>query len=226
VCFSFHADLAAGLALTPIAIATLRAAPSKRYLPIAALPAVFAAHQAIESIVWLGIDGNASPPLTDFATHVYLVIAQVLLPVLVPLAMWLTEPVKSRRWIMALCGAVGIATAARFGWIIFAHDVGAHAARHVIVYRTDFHIGMFSTLGYVIATCASVLVSSKRYLMGFGVLNVIGLSLAAAVRYEAVTSVWCLYAALVSFMVLLYLRRERAGSSRSSGPRPLASATA
>jgi hypothetical protein len=208
VCFSFHADLAAGAALTPIAVAALRAAPSKQYLPIAALPAVFAAHQLIESLVWAGFDGSVSRGLYTAAIHAYLVIAQVLLPVLVPIGMLLTEPSRARRWIMATCLAVGVATAVRFGWIIFAHDVGAHEARHVIIYRTDIHIGTFSTAGYVIATCLSVLVSSKRYLLAFGVANIIGLGLAALIRYEAVTSVWCLYAALVSFLVLVSLRRE------------------
>lgn len=208
MCFSLEADLAAAAALTPIAVLAVRAAPSRRHLAIAALPGIFAVHQFIEAFVWAGFDGRVGQSVSDAAIHAYLVIAQILLPILVPLAMALTEPVRARRWLMLACAAVGAAVAARFGWIIFAHEVGATEAESVVVYRTDIHIGVWTTLGYVIATCLPVLASSKRYLLAFGVANVIGLSLAAAIRYEAVTSVWCVYAALASVLVLLHLRAE------------------
>jgi hypothetical protein len=40
--------------------------------------------------------------------------------------------------------------------------------------------------------------------------NLVGLAAAAIVRTSAVTSVWCLYAALASVLILLHLRREAA----------------
>lgn len=209
MCFSAESDFAAAAVLTPLAIASLRAAPSWRSLPIAALPAVFAVHQGIEGFVWLGFDGSVSAGLADLATHVYLVIAQILLPLLVPVAMLLAEPERRRRWAMTACAVIGVATAARFGWIIFAHDVGATESEHVVLYETDVHIGVWATLGYLAATCLPVLLSSKRYLRLFGIANVVGLSLAALVRYESVTSVWCLYAAFASVLVLVHLRAER-----------------
>ncbi|MDO9356049.1 MAG: hypothetical protein Q7T55_20285 [Solirubrobacteraceae bacterium] len=223
VCFSTEADFAAAALLTPIAVLSLRAAPTRRHLPIAALPAVFAAHQFIEGFVWLRFDGHVSPGVSDAAIHVYLVIAQVLLPLLVPIGMALIERDRRRRWVMLACAAVGALTAARFAWIIFAHDVGATEQDHVIVYRTDIHIGVWATLGYVLATCASVLATSNRLLLNFGIANVVGLAIAAAVRYEAVTSVWCVYAALVSWMVLLAMRADRRRApptATRSGSRP------
>lgn len=222
MCFSAEADFAAAAVLTPLAVITLRAAPSRRYLPIAALPAVFAVHQFIEGFVWLGFDDTVSAGLMNVATHAYLVIAQVLLPLLVPAAMILTEPDRRRRWSMAACLAVGALTAARFGWIIFAHDVGAREEDRTIIYRTDIHIGVWATAGYVIATCGSVLASSRRYLLAFGIANLIGLGIAATVRYEGVTSTWCVYAAFSSTLVLLHLRR----ASRQRPTPPTASTAA
>ncbi len=211
MCFSVEADLAAAAALTPIAVLALRAAPTRRHLAIASLPAIFAVHQFIEAFVWMGFDGDVSQRVSHLAIHAYLVIAQMLLPVLVPVAMALTEPDQTRRRIMLGCAAVGVAVAARFAWIIVANEVGAVESENVIIYRTDLHIGTFAIAGYVIATCLPVLASSKRYLFLFGVVNVIGLSIATAIRYESVTSVWCLYAALTSWLVLLHLRAEARG---------------
>lgn len=216
MCFSVEADLAAAAALSPVAVLALRAAPTRRHLAIAAVPGIFAAHQFIEAFVWLRFDGHVSQGVADVAIHLYLVIAQMLLPLLVPVAMALTEPVRARRLFMLACGVAGIATAARFGWIIFANDVGARETEHVIVYRTDLHINTWETVGYVVACCLPVLASSRRYLFAFGVANVIGLSLAALVRYEAVTSVWCLYAALASVLILVHLRAERRDRARST----------
>ena len=93
-----------------------------------------------------------------------------------------------------------------------------------MVYDSDIHIGPWVTAGYVIATCGAILLSSRRYLFAFGVANVIGLSLDAIVRYEAVTSVWCVYAAFASVLLLVHFRAERRGE-RADGPVPGAGAS-
>lgn len=218
MCFSFEADLVAGAVLLPLGIATLRAAKDPRELAIASLPIVFAAHQLIESVVWLGADGKVSADVAHVATVAYLAIAQVLLPLLVPFGIWLVEPqARRRRWLL-LTIAFGVATAAWFAWSLLTHDVGAHPSRNTMTYDTDIHIGVWPTTTYVIATCGSVLLSSRRYLFAFGVANVIGLSLAALVRYESVTSVWCVYAAFASVLLLLHLRAEHAGDDDAMSP--------
>lgn len=219
MCFSFEADLVAGAVLLPLGVATLRAAKRPREYPLASLPLVFAAHQLIESVVWLGTDGKVSADAFHVATVVYLGIAQVLLPALVPVAMWLVEPRADRRRLMLATIGAGFATAAWFAWSLLTHDVGAHPARNAMVYDTDIHIGFWQTAGYVIATCGSVLLSSRRYLLAFGIANVIGLSLAAIVRYEAVTSVWCVYAAFASVLLLLHFRAEHAASDGDDATR-------
>lgn len=220
MCFSFEADLVAGAILLPLGVATLRAAKEPRELPLASLPIVFAAHQLIESVVWLGADGKVSSGAFHAATVAYLAIAQVLLPALVPVAMWLVEPRADRRRLMLAPIAVGFGTAVWFAWSLFTHDVGAHPSRNTMAYDTDIHIGPVITATYVIATCGSVLLSSRRYLFAFGVANVIGLSLAALVRYEAVTSVWCVYAAFASVLLLLHFRAEHAARDAGATRRP------
>ncbi len=213
MCFSFEADLVAGAVLLPLGVATLRATREPREWPLASLPLVFAAHQLIESLVWLGAEGRVSPDLAQAATVAYLAIAQVLLPVLVPIGAWLIEPDRRRRWLMLGTAAAGVATAAWFAWSLSAHDVGAHPVDHAMTYDTDIHIGPWVTAAYVTATCGAILLSSRKYLFAFGVANVIGLSIAALVRYEAVTSVWCVYAAFASVLLLMHFRAEHAGGA-------------
>ncbi len=97
MCFSATADLVAAAAVAPVGILALRWAPTRADLPIASLPMLFAVHQGIEAFVWLGFDGRVSAGAQEAAIIAYLLIAQVVLPLLVPLGVRAIEPVAWRR---------------------------------------------------------------------------------------------------------------------------------
>lgn len=219
MCFSAEADFVAAALLAPVGVLAVRAAPSPRHLPIAALPGLFAVHQGIEAVVWLGTQGKVGAGAMQAAIVIYLLIAQVLLPVLVPWGVWLIERPGLRRQLLAGCTAVGIATAAWLAYGIAVSTPEAYPQDSALVYGSDLRIGVWDTAGYLIATCGAFLITSYRYLRWFGVVNVIGLSIAAATYYESVTSVWCIYAAAVSGLVLLHLREQRRLQT-SQPPRP------
>jgi hypothetical protein len=220
VCFSAQADLTAAALVAPVGVVALRWAPTRADLPIAALPLLFAVHQGIEAFVWLGFEGRVSDAVFRAAIFGYLFIAQVILPLLVPIGIRAIEPVAWRRRALLVPLAAGIAVA---GWVVYVMNVeplGAHAARHAVVYETDFRIGPISTGLYALATLGAVLLTSRRKLLLFGLVNAAGFVAAAFIRYEAVTSVWCVYAALTSGIVLLHLqeRRREVGSRAEAVP--------
>lgn len=232
MCFSAEADFVVAAAVAPVGVATLRAAARPQDLPLAAVPLLLALHQLTEGVVWLGLDGDAPAELLGAATHAYLALAQVVLPVIVPLGILLTEPDRRRRAWMGALLLGGVVVAARFAWILTANPVAAHALDHVIVYDTDRQFGYVTAAAYVLATCAPALIASSRLLRWFGVANLAGLLLASGVRYSAVTSIWCVYAALVSVLVLVHFRdpaRRAAESppsrSQSHGRRGSSAAT-
>lgn len=221
MCFSFEADLAAAVVLTPLAVATLRATRTRSELLLGSLPAIFAAHQAIEAVVWLSADGRVSDAAGQLATGAYLFIAQVLLPLLVPIGAIAIEPVRWRRRLMLIPLAAGLITAVWFAWSLVVHPSGAVVSDRALIYNSDIHIGPYIISTYIIATCGAILMSSGRYLLAFGIANVIGLSIAATVRYEAVTSVWCLYAGFSSVLLYVHFRAEHAEgrvSARTASP--------
>jgi hypothetical protein len=77
---------------------------------------------------------------------------------------------------------------------------------------------------YVNGTVFAFLYASGRNLRLFGVANIIGIALASWLRWEAATSVWCIYAAFVSVLILLHLRElngPRGGRPRGArAPEP------
>lgn len=208
MCFSAEADLAAAAVLAPVGVVTLRAARRREELLVASLPLLFAAHQFTEAFVWLGVDGDVSAAVQRAAIVAYLAFAQVVLPVFVPVAFLVLEPPGVRRRLMTALLGVGVLVAARFTWILATNPAGVSALDHLLVYDTDWEFGYTVAAAYVVATCGPPLLSSRPLLRWLGAANLVGLAVAAAVRYEAVTSVWCVYAAFASILVLISLRRD------------------
>ncbi len=164
----------------------------------------------MEGVVWLGLEERLSESLLEAAIGAYLVFAQVVLPVLVPIGLLLfeREPIRRRRLFPFV--VIGSAVSARLLWVITTHPIGARALDHSIVYDTDAHFGYVVAAGYVVATCGPALLSSSSLVSMFGVANLVGLGIASVIRYSAVTSVWCFYAALASGFVAIAVFRRAA----------------
>jgi uncharacterized protein DUF6629 len=203
-------------------VTTLRSARHRGEILLASLPVLFALHQLVEGFVWLGLQGDVSAAIEEAAIRAYLAFAQIALPVLVPLAFLLAEPERARRrWLVPFL-ALGAVVAVRLGSVIAAHPAGARAQDHLITYSTDVHFGYVTATAYVVAACGPPLLSSRPGLRLFGAANLAGLAVATVVRYGAVTSVWCLYAAFVSGLILLHLRRAAPWPRPAPAPRPSA----
>ncbi|HNR75669.1 MAG TPA: hypothetical protein PKM48_00960, partial [Parvularculaceae bacterium] len=81
MCFSAEASFVAAAGLAAIGAATLAQRPSRRMAALAATPLLFAAHQAIEGLVWLGVrEGGVSQALIKS----WVFIAEVFWPTFVP----------------------------------------------------------------------------------------------------------------------------------------------
>ena len=75
MCLSPQVDIAAGVVITGFAADALRNVRSRRTLPLALLPAVFAFHTFTSAFVWWGLDGPLSPAVGDAASNVFIAIA-------------------------------------------------------------------------------------------------------------------------------------------------------
>ena len=209
MCFSFEADLAAAAVIAPVGVATLRQVRHRDELVVGALPLLFALHQLVEAGVWLGFDGRLSDGAADAATRIYLIYAQAVLPALVPLGLYLLEPVRARRRAILPFVLIGAVVGA---YLLAASGFSTISARqedHLVVYTTAVGIPTAIALGYVAATCLPALLQSERYLREFGALNLLGVVVAGLLATFAFASVWCVYAALASVLILLHFRRQR-----------------
>jgi hypothetical protein len=205
VCFSAEFDIVAGAAITVVAIDTLRHNQSVRTLPLALIPAVFAAHTFMSAGIWLADGGVVSPAAGTASAWAFMWVAFVLLPVYIPISVLILEPPGWRRvtlWLLTGAGAIssadyfigllrGYGSATTMGWYIDYVIIGGIA---------------FDGVFYLVATCGALLLSGHRPLFIWGVLNVVMVAVLALTVPLGVPSLWCLWAAATSVFVNWFIR--------------------
>lgn len=209
LCFSAEADFAAAALVGGAGVATLRLVRRRRELLLGLLPLLLGLHQGVEGVLWLGFDGTVSAAAAAAARDVWVVFAYVVLPLLVPVAIVLAEPRRPHRPLLVPFVAVGAGVAAVALAHIVRGPVEATEGARWISYSTGAEGDLFS-VAYVTATCGPALLCSSGRLRWFGAVNLVGAGIAATFYQAEYASVWCVYAALASLLILEHLRRERA----------------
>ena len=219
MCFSPQADFVVGAVVAGVGVETLRRVRARRETIVGALPLLFGLHQLVEGFVWLGLRGQVSRGLGDAAKETYILYAHAVLPVIVPLGFMLLEPDPRRSRVMTAMVFVGGLLGVYLLWQLTAYPVGAHEQARCIDYTTHTPNDAAVTLLYIAVTCGPALISSRRYLRWFGLVSLVGVIVTAVVRVDELTSLWCVYVALVSVLILEHFRRQRASEVHAiSGP--------
>ncbi len=187
-------------------------------LPLAAIPAVLAAHQLTEAVVWWGLDGQVPSAVWRPALWVYLAIAFGVLPVLVPVAVGALEPLANRRRV-AVFTAIGVTVAIVLMYAVMRGPITATIEGHHIAYDVDLWHGGLIVLLYVVATCGTMLVSKYQHVRWFGMVNLVAVGFLAALSKSGLISLWCAWAAVTSVAIAVHLRRgHRTPSERPAVP--------
>lgn len=216
MCYSPEADLAAGLVVGAVGVDVLRHVDDRRYLPLASVPLLLAAHQLIEAVAWWGLQGQVPPTVGDFAVVTYLVIALGVVPIVVPYAVMRSEPVAQRQTWMSPFVVIGVAVSAV---LLFGMATGGHSATiagRYIAYDTNAPGGGLIGGLYVLAVCTPLLLSSQRRLVLFGSVNLPVVLLLSALLSGGLISLWCVWAALSSLVIARHIREV--ASTRPSAP--------
>jgi hypothetical protein len=189
-------------------VATLSKARGPRERPLAAVPLVFALQQGIEGMLWrtVPVGHQAGRGLaTGFA-----ILALIVWPLFVPLAVGLAEKVrKRRRLILALMGP-GLGVAGYSVMDIRDHPYMAWPAPHSLVYINDSPFPWPLMLAYLAAVCAPPLLSSSPAIRWFGVVVTLGLAITLGFFFVSLVSVWCFFAAIASAILVGHFWRAQA----------------
>jgi len=210
MCFSATASFTSSAVVAVVGVATVAISRGPREWLFASLPLLFAAHQFAEGAVWLALTGNGALGGVGPWGFMYMLYAQGVLPLLVPLSVWLIEPSRRRKRMVLPFLVLGAALTLYQLWTLVHFPTAIFVESHSVAYRNPGSSNTLVATLYVIATCGSLFFSEYRDIVALGAVNLIGVLVVLWVKQYAFTSVWCAYAAAVSILIYFYFRRLRA----------------
>jgi hypothetical protein len=214
MCFSATASFTVAVTLIPVGgycLAKARGA-GREWLAFAAYPLAFGMQQAIEGLVWQGID-SGNPDLVDVAARGYTFFSHFFWLFWVPFSVWLVEPGARRRKLLLFLTVFGavyglsmyVPLLLQEGWL------RVEVVRHSLDYRASMiYDGVVDRIVirvvYAIQVVTAFMLSTNPRVRLFGGLILLSVIVAFLVWRHAFVSVWCFFAALLSFYMLYMLR--------------------
>ena len=208
MCFNANVSFGAGIVIGFIGIVTIRKAKATQYV-FASIPLLFAIQQFVEGILWLALKKSDEIKMQEIATYFFLLIAQVVWPVLVPLSILLLEKKKIQQRILLIFLIIGIIVSIFGAYRIIFYDVVAQIENHHIKYAFNFSSTILPLVGvfYVLPTTISPFISSVKRMILLGILLVSSLIISKLFFDVYTISVWCFFAAIISSMVFMIISK-------------------
>lgn len=207
MCFSTSASLIAGVALSVVGVVTIKKAKQKTDLPFAMIPLLFGIQQLVEGFVWLSFSWHATI-LNTVMTYAFSLFAFVVWPIFVPFALGVLETVPWRKKVIHVLQLIGIVVGGYFFYSHAAVPVTSEIINKSIVYNNSHFFVFWVEIFYFTATIVSCLFSSKKIINIFGVLAFAAAMIAYWFYATSFVSVWCFFAAILSFIVYLYFKKR------------------
>lgn len=218
MCFSSTASFTAAALLVPagaIAVVSCRGSGRVAWLPLALSPALFGLQQALEGVVWLGLQGRVAAPLSQGAAAAYLFFAYAFWPAWIP---WCALHWRrgaggdAQPWLQSLMGA-GLVLG---GWLWLPLLLEPARLRPLELHG-NLHYQTLSPLLTLIdlaqgSLLYGLLITLPLLLAGSARLRIFALALALAYglawfRYQhAFVSIWCFLSAGLALLVLWVVR--------------------
>jgi hypothetical protein len=213
MCFSATASFTVSVALVPVGFYCLKSAASLKtpYWLFALIPLFFAIQQFFEGMVWQAIQSGDD-------THVRLLalgftfFSHLFWMIWIPLSCYAVESSVLKRKFYLFLLVLGSLHGLLMYVPLWLHPdwLTAVIAGHSIQYRAtllqDDYIPLIGMqMLYVLLVLVPLLTASDRYIRLFGVLMVVSLAITSLYFNYALISVWCFFAAILSFYILLML---------------------
>lgn len=220
MCFSATASFGASAVLGVVGIIAVVKGKTKPQRLFATIPLIFAVQQFTEGLLWLSLKNTDMASWQPLLTYIYLVFAMAVWPFWIPFTIWLLEKDNKRKKLIRGFVWVGAIVAVGVSFILFRYPVKAitpfcfncpgnsgESLRNHLHYEFSIPqvvknmIIAFSVL-YIAATIITPLISSIKKMKWLGIVFLASYLFAITFYNGFVISVWCFFAALLSFVVL------------------------
>lgn len=204
MCFSATASFGASAILLTIGVIAIKKSANRSERLLACIPLIFCVQQFAEGFVWLGASYPEFYYLKKPATYTFLIFAQVVLPVMVPLSMLQLEKKPAIRKIQRVLLGIGVLISLYLSYCLLFYNVNANIECYHIRYDLDFPLTIIPNSGifYFIPAVIPPIVSSVKRLRILGSAILLSYIITQIFYKEYLISVWCFFAAIISVLVL------------------------
>ncbi|MGA3287901.1 MAG: DUF6629 family protein [Bacteroidota bacterium] len=208
MCFSAEASFAGGVIISTIGVATVKEVHKPSQLVFASIPLFFGAQQITEGCLWLTLPNPEYGTVQIFSKYIFLIMAEVLWPMMIPLSVLFMEENKKRKRILRILLFMGVSVSLYYAFCLLFFNVTPQIMGYHIQYRTDFP--KFSTalafIVYFIASITPLFVSSIQRTHLLGILMFLSCVVTEVFFWQYLASVWCFFAAFISGVIFWILR--------------------
>lgn len=210
MCYSAGASFTAGVVISAVGVAAVTSVhkPSQRLFAI--IPLIFGIQQFAEGFLWLTLQSSDYEIVQSICNYVFLITAQVIWPVILPLSVLLMEEESKRRKVLRILLVTGIALSLYYGFYLLTSDVTSEILNCHILYKIDSPKTLMrpTFMFYLVVTVAPLFISSVKRMYVMAILIILSLAIAVYFYRVHLTSVWCFFAAVISIVILWILRSE------------------
>ncbi|MFN5032553.1 MAG: DUF6629 family protein [Flavobacteriia bacterium] len=209
MCFSATASFTSSAILCGAGFVAYGQVKSLNHLPFALIPFFFSAQQFAEGLVWMSFNYHGLFHWRMPAAYFYLLTAQFFWPIFFPFSIWKMEDPGRRKKILFALLLIGIIIGIYLGYRVSSLPfLIIESKRHLVYVTAPNNSWFFKNVSlYAIATLIPPFVSSLRGMPAFGSFIVTSLALSMLFFPESVISIWCYFAAILSLIVILILRK-------------------
>jgi hypothetical protein len=207
MCFSPEASFAGGIIITAIGVATVRKVHNPTQIVFASIPLFFGIQQIAEGFVWITLPGNDYINLQKISTYLFLIMAQVIWPLMIPVSIMLMEENIKRKRILRILSGIGLSLSIYYSYCLMTYFVYPEISGHHILYKNGFpHSLSNPAFGvYLIVTITPLFISGIKRTWLLGTLMTLSCLVTTIFFRQYLTSVWCFFAALISGVVFWIL---------------------
>lgn len=203
MCFSATASFTAGILLTGIGVAAIKKTHHKSQLLFASIPLLFGVQQISEGVLWHTLPNPEYELMQKTFTYIYVLFAQTVWPIWVPIAILLLEKEATRKNIQRLFVLCGLVAGVYLGYCLFTFNVEAKIIGRHIDYIQDYpeNTAVFSIVLYGLATIVPPFFSHIKRMWLLGVTILISYIITYIFFNQYVLSVWCFFSSIISLSI-------------------------
>ena len=210
MCFSAGASFTSGVLLTFVGTETLRKVHKPSHIVFAGIPLFFAAQQFAEGTLWTAMSHAGCAGLQRTSTYSFVVMAQVIWPLLIPLSVLLMEESRIRKRILFSLLGIGAVVATYYSYYLVFYRIHAEISCRHIAYQSASQdsLGKIPLTLYLAATIIPLFASSFKRMYVLGIIMTVSFMVSAVFYFQCLTSVWCFFAAVMSLAIFYIIRDE------------------